>query len=713
MGKNSVINGNSCDKGLSKPITCPRGTEKGLKNIVVGESRGSGSYLEGDSKVKMVSAQIVSGSEREHHASAAPEKQQLQASVIQWEDFLPKRSLKVMLVEDDDSTRHVVSALLRNCSYEVIAVANGLQAWKILEDMTNHIDIILTEVSMPILSGIGLLCKIMNHKTFKNVPVIMMSSRDSMGLVFRCLSKGAVDFLVKPIRKNELKNLWQHVWRRCHSSSGSGSGSGTQTKTCAQSKNNAEYGNNVDSSEESENRNTALSSQDGSGTQGSWTKRAADFDSPKQVSLQDQHQSAETPDSTCAQVIHTKPEICSSCMEQNTETKGFKEQDKGLDLELCISEFPDTHLEHHSLCLSHANSDRQDKLSMLDSRVQRTKLFDHRSESTKDGKLDHSENLITLLANDGNKSIESQAIEPPTDMSNVSRNKVAARSGSRELPSLDFCLKEQRSAENVKTSTLNGTNVLRHSDLSAFSKYNCASDSQSPTGKVGSPPPDNSSYALKTGMMPNSQSVSAFKCFQASAAKQVEHTCLPPPHSTKNDGTTPGKEEAHAKDSDQQFVQHHHHHYYHYHHHVQGLHPQSEDLGDHLITDLMVDASRCGSSDMLDGHVAGNATFRNLVGSDNNHGSIGWNGSSNESNVGVTNMESDNGEKREAAFKKFRQKRKERCFEKKVRYHSRKKLAEQRPRIRGQFVRTESDDKARIEKQDNLSLKDGSSNSIQ
>lgn len=45
----------------------------------------------------------------------------------------------------------------------------------------------------------------------------MMSSHDSMVLVFKCLSNGAVDFLVKPIRKNELKNLWQHVWRRCHS----------------------------------------------------------------------------------------------------------------------------------------------------------------------------------------------------------------------------------------------------------------------------------------------------------------------------------------------------------------------------------------------------------------------------------------------------------------------------------------------------------------
>lgn len=42
---------------------------------------------------------------------------------------------------------------------------------------------------------------------------------------------------------------------------------------------------------------------------------------------------------------------------------------------------------------------------------------------------------------------------------------------------------------------------------------------------------------------------------------------------------------------------------------------------------------------------------------------------------------------RETALMKFRQKRKERCFGKKIRYVSRKQLAEQRPRLRGQFVR--------------------------
>lgn len=56
--------------------------------------------------------------------------------------------------------------------FSVIEAANGLQAWKILEDLTNHIDLILTEVEMPCVSGIGLLCKIMSHKTRKNIPII-------------------------------------------------------------------------------------------------------------------------------------------------------------------------------------------------------------------------------------------------------------------------------------------------------------------------------------------------------------------------------------------------------------------------------------------------------------------------------------------------------------------------------------------------------------
>ncbi|CAH1438341.1 unnamed protein product [Lactuca virosa] len=199
--------------------------------------------------------------------------QQLQGSLVHWERFLHVRSIKVMLVEDDDCTRHIVTALLRNCNYEVIQ------------------------------AGIGLLCKIMSHKTRKNIPVIMMSSHDSMGLVFKCLSKGAVDFLVKPIRKNELKNLWQHVWRRCHSSSGSGSESGTQAQKSVNSKSNVRYDNSSKDGDDNENTSASGGSDDGSGTQSSWTKHAIEREIPE--SAIPSNQISEHPDSTCGIVIRS------------------------------------------------------------------------------------------------------------------------------------------------------------------------------------------------------------------------------------------------------------------------------------------------------------------------------------------------------------------------------------------------------------------------
>lgn len=64
----------------------------------------------------------VEGIESQDFVHAHPvfprSQQQSEEPLVHWERFLPLRSLKVLLVENDDSTRQVVSALLRNCGYE-------------------------------------------------------------------------------------------------------------------------------------------------------------------------------------------------------------------------------------------------------------------------------------------------------------------------------------------------------------------------------------------------------------------------------------------------------------------------------------------------------------------------------------------------------------------------------------------------------------------
>ncbi|CAN1228267.1 Two-component response regulator-like APRR5 [Linum grandiflorum] len=123
-------------------------------------------------------------------------------------------AFRVLLVEADDSTRQIIAALLRKCSYRVAAVPDGLKAWELLKERPHNIDLILTEENLPSISGYALLTLIMEHEICKNIPVIMMSKEDSISTVYKCMMRGAADYLVKPIRRNELRNLWQHVWRR-------------------------------------------------------------------------------------------------------------------------------------------------------------------------------------------------------------------------------------------------------------------------------------------------------------------------------------------------------------------------------------------------------------------------------------------------------------------------------------------------------------------
>ena len=56
----------------------------------------------------------------------------------------------------------------------VAAVSDGLKAWETLNRKSSEIDLILTEVELPSISGFALLTLIMEHDTCKNIPVISM-----------------------------------------------------------------------------------------------------------------------------------------------------------------------------------------------------------------------------------------------------------------------------------------------------------------------------------------------------------------------------------------------------------------------------------------------------------------------------------------------------------------------------------------------------------
>ncbi|CAO2816534.1 unnamed protein product [Amaranthus hypochondriacus] len=665
-------------------------------------------------------------------------------SQVCWDRFLSVGSPKVLLVESDDSTRHIVTALLRNCSYEVVAVSNGIEAWKILEDLNNQIDLVLTEVVMPGLSGIGLLSKIMSHKSCQNIPVIMMSAHDSMGIVLKCLSKGASDFLLKPIRKNELKFLWQHVWRRCHSSSGSGSESCVRNEKPTGVKCAEESGNNTDSNDD--NISTGLQawggSDNGSGTQNSWTKRAAEVENPQRPSAWDP--TTNPPNSTCAQAVYQMPEaFASSWMPGATQDDQPDNVPMGKDLEIGAPK------NGPNRKVNVATTAEKKKASQIDLNLKN----DGQNFEDEDQEMRNDEPKGEWIKQDMNLPVEAVrndeyrrgniVSDAPPIHSEIS-NKDKLKQQVDDLPSLELSLKRLGDISDTNTDLLE-QNILKHSQLSAFTRYNTGSyGHQGQTGNVGScSPPNNSSDAAKqSNSDPPNQNSNSSSNYNNMGSTTNRSITKPPVANDKaqnnsssvfqpeqsghlsNDKVT-GQVNANLLQENDTNTQQHtmqHHHLYHQHNgQKQQMVPAQDDMSKSKDGTA---PPQCGSSNTCRAPAEVNVANCSLNGSasGSNHGSNIINGSSAVVNADTTNMVTDSGvapkdgvdnggsgsgsgsgvgvdqsrlAQREAALNKFRLKRKERNFDKKVRYQSRKKLADQRPRVRGQFVRQVRENKGK------------------
>ncbi|KAK7304648.1 hypothetical protein VNO77_42533 [Canavalia gladiata] len=128
--------------------------------------------------------------------------------------FIDRSKVRILLCDNDSKSSEEVFTLLLRCSYQVTSVKSARQVIDALNAEGPHIDIILAELDLPMKKGMKMLKYIARDKDLRRIPVIMMSAQDEVSIVVKCLRLGAADYLVKPLRTNELLNLWTHMWRR-------------------------------------------------------------------------------------------------------------------------------------------------------------------------------------------------------------------------------------------------------------------------------------------------------------------------------------------------------------------------------------------------------------------------------------------------------------------------------------------------------------------
>ncbi|KAL3641906.1 hypothetical protein CASFOL_012721 [Castilleja foliolosa] len=119
--------------------------------------------------------------------------------------------LRVLVVDDDPTCLVILEKMLIKCKYEVTKCSRAEVALKLLRDNKGGFDVVISDVHMPDMDGFKLLECIGLEM---DLPVIMMSADDSKNTVMKGVNHGACDYLIKPVRMEALKNIWQHVVRK-------------------------------------------------------------------------------------------------------------------------------------------------------------------------------------------------------------------------------------------------------------------------------------------------------------------------------------------------------------------------------------------------------------------------------------------------------------------------------------------------------------------
>ena len=110
----------------------------------------------------------------------------------------------ILIVDDQKTTRMLVRTSLREIGYrEIVEASDGEEALRVLAE--RPVLLIISDLEMPKLDGLGLLKAVRGNPQFKATPFILLTSRADAALVKQAKEIGVNGYLVKPFALGPLK----------------------------------------------------------------------------------------------------------------------------------------------------------------------------------------------------------------------------------------------------------------------------------------------------------------------------------------------------------------------------------------------------------------------------------------------------------------------------------------------------------------------------
>ena len=110
----------------------------------------------------------------------------------------------IMVVDDSSTVVKFVSFTLRSAGFKVITACDGMDALEKLSNVSDGVNLIITDLNMPNIDGYELIRTLKQNESLKSLPIIILSSEEGEQDIKLGSQAGASSYLVKPFRPDVL-----------------------------------------------------------------------------------------------------------------------------------------------------------------------------------------------------------------------------------------------------------------------------------------------------------------------------------------------------------------------------------------------------------------------------------------------------------------------------------------------------------------------------
>ena len=105
--------------------------------------------------------------------------------------------MKILVVDDDKTTRKILGIYLKAKGYSVVYAENGLEAMEKLG--VESVNLVMTDLNMPYMDGLELIKNLKADETLRELPILMVTTEADDEEKKKAMEAGADGYLIKPV----------------------------------------------------------------------------------------------------------------------------------------------------------------------------------------------------------------------------------------------------------------------------------------------------------------------------------------------------------------------------------------------------------------------------------------------------------------------------------------------------------------------------------